>query len=340
MPKSLERPAKESPEMFEVFGDTIGKAAFEVCPDEFVGIELRGVSRKIVRADSRIACKEFLGELGLVERAAVPEKNDRSREVTREMPEKLSDLFAPKISVGIEACVESEAFPFRRDGDGRDRRDFFPASGNNKDGGFSFLCPSLLNVGDEREPALIQEDQAGSKPSGLFLYEAKCEISSNESLALCVPWLSSAASGNSIPKNSSDSINFRCNIAPETASGRSDEYVSESTDPSKNLLPGALPLRSSPSFSSERLREAVLAPDEVLISNPPRLFCGRSDANAPRSLTKLPLSRRWNGTCTLLSVTERPDAAELPTFWGCHEVSSFPPSFPLKDRLEFVSINC
>lgn len=326
--------------MFKVSGDTVGKATFEVCPDEFVGIELRGVSRKMVRVDSWIVPKERLSELGLVERAAVPEKDDRSREMPRKMSEKLPDLFALKISVGIEARVESEAFPFRRDGDGRDRRDFGPTSGNNKGWRVSLLCPSPLDVRDEREPTLIQEYQVGAKPFGLFLYEATRDISSDEWLAPFAPWLSSEVSGSSTPKNSLDSINFRYRVEPGISCARSDRYASESRGPSKNPLPRALSPALGSSFSFVPRKEAAVDPNEVWLSNLPPPSDDKPDATGLRNLKMPPVSRPRNDTCVLFSVTERPDAVGLPMSGVCLEVSSRPPRLPPLYRLNCVSINC
>lgn len=307
--------------MFEVSGGTVGKATLEIGPDEFVGVELGGVSRKIVGVDAGIAFEEFLGELGLVERAAVPEKNDPSREMPRKMSEKLPDLFALKISVGIEARVESEVPPSWRDSDGRDCRDLFPASGNNEDGSLPSLCPGPLNIGDERESALIQEYNVGLEPPGLFLYEAKRDASNIGWLAPSVPWLSSEVSGSSSPKNPSDSTNFRYKAEPGTFCTRSDQYASGSRGLSKSPLPKALlPALSSKLFSVDSTG-AVDVPCWAGILSPSARVFGMPDTSAPRNLVRRRSFRPPSGMCSLVLKAGRPDTVVFRMYGDCPEVS-------------------
>lgn len=338
MPKPCKRPVQELPEVFKVSGDAIGQAPLEVRPDPFIGIELRGVSREVKGLDSWIASKEFLGELGLMERAAVPEKDERSSEVAREVPEELPDLFAPKVLVGVKACVEAKPLSLRRDRDGGDGRDFAPASCDNEGGRFSFDRPGPLEVGNEREPALIQEDQAGPKPFGLFLYAAKRGASSVGSLAPAAPWPVSAASDSSSPGPPLDSRGSRYNNLPGSFSGRPGRYASGSKGPSSNRLPGALSPRRAPRPFSAPLTKAGGVPDAAWILSPTALSSGRLDANAPRSLTMRPLLGLPSGKCGPALRAGRRDAAFVRVVGVCHEVSLCPPRLPLYDRPKLVTI--
>jgi len=240
MPKSRKRSVKKLPEVLKVLGNTIGQASLEVCPDPFIGVKLRRIAWEVKGLDSRTASKEFLGKLGFVERAAVPEEDERSLEVTAKVPEKLSDLLAPEVLVSIKACIESEAFPLRRDRDGGDSRDFCPASSDNERWRFPFNRPGSLDVGDKRESTLIQEYQAGSKPFGLFLYGATRDASSIGSLARGALWPASAVFGSSNPGRPSDSKGFRCNSVLRSSCAQPSRYASRSKDPSSNRLPEAL----------------------------------------------------------------------------------------------------
>ncbi len=339
MPKSFERPTKELPKMLEISGDTVGEATLEVCPNEFVGIKLRRIAGKMKGLKSNMSFKEFANELGTVERASVPKKEDCPPKMPTKVPEKLLDLSGSDVFVGMESSIESQSVSLGRDSDGRNGRDFCPASGNGNSRSFSFSSPSFLNVGDERKPALIQEYQVGSKPTGLFLYEAKRDTSNNEWLAPCVPWLSSVVFGSSTPENPSDSISSRYRVEPGISCARSDLCVSKSKDPLKNLLPGDLPPVFSSGFSSASLKETVLVPNAVSLSSRPRPSCDRPVASVLRNSGTLPLFRPLSGACVLFSTTERPVDAGLPMFEGCHEVSSYPPRLPPLYRPEFVSIN-
>ena len=298
--------------MLKVSGNAVGQISFEVGPDKFIGIKLRGISREVKGLDSRIASKESFDELGSVERASVPEKDERTFEVTAKVSEELPDLFSPDVLVGVKTSVESKAFSLGRDRDGGDGRDFSPASGDHERWCFAFNRPGSLEIGNERESALIQEYQAGSKPIGLFLYAAKRDTSNNEWLVRDVLWPFSAASGNSSPSRPSDSKDLRCSSGLENSSERLDRYASRSKDPSNSQLPMGLSPKYAPRFFSARLREAEAGPDAAWDLIPPALSSGRLDANALRSLEMRPLPRLRRGTDGLVLKAGRPDADVFP----------------------------
>lgn len=315
--------------MLKVFRDAVCQSPLEICPDKFVGIKLRCVSRKVKRVDSRMFSKEFMNEFGSVERASVPEKNDGAFEVTAKMPEELSDLSCSNVFVGIKPSVESKPLSLRRYCNGGDSGDLCPASGDNEDWGFSFDRPSSLDIWNKRESALIQEGQAGSKPSGLFLYAARRDVSSSESLAPGAPWPSSAVSGNSNPSRSSDSTNCRYNSALGNSSERSGRYASTSKDPSNNQLPRGPSLRRAPRIFSDSPTKDKAVPYLASAS----VLCGHSscrfDTNAPLSLKKRLAPGLQSDTYGLVSTNGRPDASAFPVFGVCHGVSFDPPVYPI-----------
>ena len=324
--------------MLKVSGNAVCQISFEICPDKFIGIKLRRISWEVKGLDSRIAFKEPLDELGSVERASVPEKDDRAFEVTAKVSEKLPDLFSPDVLVGVKTRVEAKTFSLGRDRDGGDSRDFCPASGDHERRRFSFNRPGSLEIRDKRESALIQEDQAGSKPNGLFLYEAKRAVYSNESLLPGALWPSSAASGNSSPSRPSDSKDLRCNNSLGNSCARSDRSVSRSKDPSNSQLPRGLSPKCAPRFSFACPTKVGVGPCAAWDLIPRALSSGKLDANALRSLEMRPLPELRPGTDALASKAGWPDADVFPVFGDCHEVSLCPPRLPLYDRLEMVSI--
>lgn len=339
MPKSPIRSVNELPEMLEISGNTVRQVSLEICPDPFIGIKFRRIAGKVNGVDARISSKEPLGELGRVERTAVPEEDKRASDLAAEEPEELSDLLAPDVSVGIKTGAETEVPSPGRDRDRGDGRDLCPLSGDNERWGFSSNRPGSSDVGDEGKSALIEENKVSFKPFGLFLYGAKRNASSDEWLSPCVPGPASAASERSSLKRPSDSTSFRYRVVPGISCVRFGRCASGSRDSSKNRLPRALsPALLSDSSSAPR-KEAALAQDGVSPSNPLRLSCDRLDTSGLRNLRKLPLSRPPNGTYAPFSVTEWPDAVGLPMFGDCHEVSLYPPCFPPIYRLDFVSIN-
>lgn len=321
MPESSKWPIKESSKMLKVFGDAVCQSSLEVCPDKFIRIKLRCVSWKVKGIDSRAASKESLDEFGSVDGASVPEKNNRAFEVATKMPEELSDLFGPDVLIGIKTCVEPKPFSFWRDCDSGDSRDFCPAPSDNEDWRFSLNRPGSPDIGNKRESALIQEGQAGSKPSGLFLYAAKRDVSSNESLFPGAPWLFSAASDNSSPSRSSNSTDCLYNSVPGSSSELSGRYASKSKDPSNSRLPMALSPRRAPKFSFADSTKARAVPYLASASVPSGLSSDRFGASALRSLKKRSVPGLPSDKYGLVSVNGRPGVAVFPTFGVCLGVS-------------------
>ena len=338
MPKSRIRSINESPEMLKISGNAVGQVSLEVRPDPLIGIKLRRISGEVNGMDSRISFQESLGKFGFVERAAVPEKEERTSDLAAEVPEKPSDLLAPNVSVGIKAGVEAEAFSLGRDRDGGDGRDLCPLSGDNEGWSFSSNRPGPANVGDKRESAFVEKDDAGFKPFGFFLYGAKCNASSDEWLSPCVPGPASRASGSSIPDPSSGSINCLSSSVPRSVSESLDRYVSRSKDPSSNrLLKALLPGFARGSSSASR-KDARAGRGAAWVSNRPVPFSRRLDANGLRSSPKRLLPCRPPRKSGLDLTAERPDVSVSPVVEGFHRVSSSPPRLPSVYRPELASI--
>src|SRR3989338_6120248 len=338
MPKSSKRSIKELSKMLKVSGNAVCQTSLEICPDKFIGIKLRRISWEVKGLDSRIASKESFNKFGLVERASVPEKDNRAFEIATKVSEELPNLSGPNVLVGMKTRVESKSFSLGRDCDGGDGRNFGPASGDNEGWSFSFNRPGSLEIGNERESALIQKDQAGSKPIGLFLYAAKRDTSSSGWLPPDALWLSSAASDNSTPSCPSNSKGCRRNNVPENSCARSGRYVSRSKDPSCSQLPKALSLRCALRFSSAVGTKAGAAPYSVGTSAPNVLSCGRPVANVLRNLETRLFLRRPCGKCVLALKDVPPNAAVFPMLGVLPEVSSCPPRLPHLYRPVLVSI--
>lgn len=183
---------------------------------------------------------------------------------------------------------------------------------SNRSPAFARPCP--LEVGNQKEAALIQEDQVGSKPIGLFLYWARRVVSSNESRPHAAPWLACWASGNSSPIRSLISRDWQCNNAPESVFGLSRQCVLTSSNLSDNRRRAALsPKCGSTSFSAVQTK-APVGHDADAVSSLSCLVSDRPVANAPRSLKKRLLLELQSGTNGLVLRDERLKAAVFLTF--------------------------
>lgn len=321
MPKSRIRSVNEPSEVSKVSGNAVGQVSLEVCPDPLIGVKLRRISGEVNGMDSRISFKESLGKFGFVERAAVPEKEERTSDLAAEVPEKLSDLLAPNVSVGIKASIEAETLSLGRDRDGGDGRDLCPLSGDNERWGFSSNRPGPANVGDKRESAFVEEDDAGFKPFGLFLYEAKCNASSDEWLSPCVLAPASAASERSNPSCSLDSKGFRCSTALRNSCEPLGRSVLKSKDPLNNRLPEALSPGCVPRSSSVSPTNAGFVLDAPWALSPPVPSSRRLAASGLRNLLRRSLPWRPNRRCGLVLRDGRPGASVSLVVEGFHGVS-------------------
>ena len=328
MPKLPQRSIKELSKVSGISGNTVCQVSLEVCPDEFIRVKLRRVSREVKGVKSGIVSKELFDKFCPVERASVPEKNDGPSDPATKVPEKLSDLFGPDV-FGIKARVKSKPLSFGRDCNSGDGRDLCPASGDNDGWSLSFDGPGSLDVGDKRESALIQEGQAGSKPSGLFLYEARRGASSNESFPRVFAWPSWWVSDSSSQEFASDSRDSRRSSAPRIVCGSLVRYVSMSKDLSNNQLPEDLSPRRAPAIFSDFPTNAAVCLCSESASVPSSPSCGNPGASAPRSLKKRLVLGLLSGRYGLVSISARPDADASLIFGGCHGVSSSPPRLPL-----------
>lgn len=307
--------------MLKVSGNAVGNVPFEVCPDKFIGVKLRRISGKMKGLNSRVAFKELLDKFGPVKRASIPKKEDQAPEMPVKELKELSDLFGPDVLAGMKTGIESKASSLGRNGNGGDSRDFAPVSGDNELRRFSLGCPSFPEIGDKREPALIQEYQAGSKLFGLFLYGAKRAASSNGWLVPGAPWLSSAASDNSIQGCPSDTKGWTGSSLSGSSLRRPCRCVSKSKDLSSNRPPKVLAPRYVSEFSSANPTEEKIGPYESVVLNPMDHSGDKSAASEPRSLKKLLFSRLRPGKCVPASKGARPGVAVFRVFEGCHEVS-------------------
>lgn len=323
--------------MPKVIGDTVGDASFEMVPNQFVGVKLRRISWEVKGLDSRILFKDFPDKLSSVDRAFVPEKENLAGKVAAEVANKFSHLRGSNV-FGIEAGVKSEPFSFGRNGDGGDSRDFSPASCDCKSRSSALRRPRFLEIRDQRESALVEEDQTGPKPFGLFLYAAKRDVSNSEFPLPVFPWPSWSAPDNSSPSRPSDSKGLRCNNRRETFCARPFRSASRSKRLSSNRLPEVLLPECGPMLSSVCLKDAKVFRDGVWALNLPTPSCGKLAATGPGSLSMRPVSRPLRDSRGLVSRAGRPCAVGFPTAGVCHEVSLSPPGLPLYDRPKNLSI--
>ena len=313
---------KESFEMAVIFRNAVGQGALEIGPDEFRRVEFGGVTGKAVDMQSRMAEDELLGRRAFVWSTVIPEQHNRSAQVLEQMPKELGHLRGADVFVSIESGIECELFAFGRDRKRGDGGDFMsPPPGNSQDRRLPARGPGANDVGNQQEPAFIEEGEMGAKSFGLFLYEARRSVSSGQSPPRPSPAPAFRASGNSIPGSPSASTDWLSSSESQTASRPPGPPASESRGRSDSPAP-APPSAESPPVVFSRGRTGAegdlgLAGDGV----PPFLASGRPDTTAPpNSERSLPRQRQPDRSC-LIGATQWLSACASPTHLLCHGVS-------------------
>ena len=108
---------KQVLEIREVTGRTVGHRALEVVPDEFVRVELGRVAGKTLHVQARMPEEKVADQDATVGPAAVPEQHHGTAKVPEQLLEEGHHLRGADVLVPVEAGVQGEAAPSRRDRD-------------------------------------------------------------------------------------------------------------------------------------------------------------------------------------------------------------------------------
>ena len=151
----------------EVIGATVGEAPFGVGPDGFIGIELRGVGRKQLEMEPRKPAADVSDPFAFVNARVVPDHDDPPAEMAQQVAEKIAHLVVLDV-LRIALKVQADALAAGRDGDSRDHRDAIMPVAMTDEGRLPARCPGLSNRGDQEEARLVDENDVGTQPRGVF----------------------------------------------------------------------------------------------------------------------------------------------------------------------------
>jgi len=145
----------------------VRKAPLEMIPHSLVGVEFGSVGRKRDQMKTSRAGEELLDRLASVDVAVVQKDEDVAPNLSEELPEEVS-RFGPLDIVFVEMAVEGAVKTPGADGDARDGRYpvvtvAIPEAGCLADG-----APGLSDGGDQQEARLVDEDDVGTQPRGVF----------------------------------------------------------------------------------------------------------------------------------------------------------------------------
>ncbi len=151
----------------QVVGSTVGELSFGERPNALVGIQLRGVGWKVLDAQTRMPPLEFVQQASLVGLGIVQQDDDRSSEMTQEIPKERADPPAVDI-VQAELIVQPQSLTPRANGDRRDDRDTIVTIAMAVDWGMPPRRPGTKKIWNHEEPRFVEEDEVGAQPCSVF----------------------------------------------------------------------------------------------------------------------------------------------------------------------------
>ena len=165
--KTPERGEQVGHERGHAIRSTVRKSGFGERPDAFVGVQLWGVGGEELRVETRDAVAEGANERPLVNPAVVPEEDDRPAQVTQEVAEELAHLGLTDIAA-VHPVVQAESMPAWTHREARNDREAVVTLPEAQQWGLPARGPGLAHAGDQEEPGLVDEDEVGAQPRGVF----------------------------------------------------------------------------------------------------------------------------------------------------------------------------
>jgi len=288
----LEGGAQLAVELRNILRGAVGQAAIALAPDVLSRIEFRGVRREVLRLNPGVPAEERLHGLTPVNRALIPEQDQRAAEVSQELPEEPANI-QPIEAAGLEPDVQRQAAPAGRDRQRTDGRDVALLVEIPCIRGVPSGCPGALEVRDEQEAALVEEDQVGADPIGVFLYAATGAVSNGQWPFRLAEGRGAPASGNSSPSPAATTRRGWGGTEPGTSSESAGRSAPASTDRCGSPGPVGLPAGSRPTPASGPARADRAAPGWDEGAGPWHHSAGRRPAietpNSWRTATAVPL---------------------------------------------------
>lgn len=146
----------------------VGEFSLGQRPNAFVGVEFRGVSRKVLDLEARVPTQEPLQRCAVVRRGIVEQNDDGTPEMPQQFAEKETDFFLADV-VEEKQIVEAQVLSSGADRDSGDDGDFVPASlAMTHEGGQALGRPSPGHQGSQQEARFVGKNQVGAQPLSVF----------------------------------------------------------------------------------------------------------------------------------------------------------------------------
>jgi hypothetical protein len=186
-------------EMTKLFGNAVSHMVFKIGPNELIGIELRGIRRKMVGMDAAVIGNEPFNLRRSVNHAPVPQEDKTFAEMPKQMSEKKDNFMVADVATRVKANVKLNTPSLSRNADSRNSRYLRPMACTVQYGSLPSRSPTLAHIRNQREAALVKKDERDTTPLGVFLYVATHSASNALLLFRSSPSPVLSVSDNSIP---------------------------------------------------------------------------------------------------------------------------------------------
>lgn len=155
--------------LIDVLRRSVGQMTLGVRPYVFGGVQLRGIAGETMHVQPTAALADVvLHELLVMDRAAIPEQDDRTAQVPLQAAEELEDLETADV-LAVELHIQAHVSSAGRDCESRDGGDAVPPIAVMQQRSPALGGPRASNSRDQEKAAFVDEGEIGAQPTCFFL---------------------------------------------------------------------------------------------------------------------------------------------------------------------------
>jgi len=146
---------------------TIGQLFFDMVPDPFIGIQLRGIGRERNQMQPASMREKLLDRWAAMDSSVVQQHHQMPTNLAQQMPQKKNDFFSGDV-VLIKLTIQRAVKPVGTHSNSRDSGDAIMPVPVGQDRCPAHRTPRLMDRRDQEEAGFINEDEVGFQPCGVF----------------------------------------------------------------------------------------------------------------------------------------------------------------------------
>ena len=163
--------ASEVTEVIEQLVDAqraaVSKLGLEMVPDLLIGVELRRIGGKALDHQARMARQEAVESRPAVDRAAVPQHDDRPAQLAQQLAQEAGDFKLGEIGK-VEVAVKPQAMAHRTDANCRDGGNLVAGVAMQEQRGLAAGRPRAAHAGNQQKATFVQKRQMSTQAPGFF----------------------------------------------------------------------------------------------------------------------------------------------------------------------------